>query len=177
MRKRSLSVLLTALIATVGAAIADDGPAVPYLVGEIQITAQNPVGLVPEGLRIDGHTSWVITEGIFTGTTGTSIDYLLIRPDGVGILDIRSYGVDPDGTPIAMTAKGFLGDPTLMPPIDAWLDPGFEAPDVDIPLHGAAWFQTMAPQYAFVNHTVFGFSGTLNPATGRIRLLYRSLAE
>ena len=177
MKKLSLSVCLAAMIAITGATFADDAPTVPYLTAEIQSTGQNPVGLVPEGLRIDGHATFVITDGLFAGTTGTSIDYSLVRPDGVTILDARGYGVDPDGTPVAMTLKGFYGDPTLMPPLEAWLDPDFEAPDADIPLHGAAWFQTMAPQHAFVNHTVFGFTGTINFATGRLHLTYRSLAE
>ena len=177
MKKLSLSFCLAATIAITGTTFADDAPAVPYLTAEIQSTTQNPIGLVPEGLRIDGHSTFVITDGLFAGTTGTAIDYTLIRPDGVAILDGRAYGLDPEGSPIAITLKGFYGDPTSMPPLEAWLDPDFVAPDAEIPLHGAAWFQTMAPEHAFVNQTVFGFTGTINFAAGQIRLTYRSLAE
>ena len=56
------------------------------------------------------------------------------------------------------------------------LDPEFEPQDADVPMHGAAWFQTMAPQYAFLNHTVFGCTGTANFATGFVRITCRSLA-
>jgi len=177
MKKLKLAICLAVSLALTGLAVADEMAAVPHLTVEFQANAQFPVGLVPEGLRMDSHSTWVITDGLFVGATGTAIDYLLIRHDGVGILDLRGYGVDPDGTPVGMTAKGFLGDPAFMPPLAAWLDPDFEVPDVDIPLHGAAWLQTMAPPYAFVNHTVFGFTGTVNPATGEIRMTFRSLAE
>jgi hypothetical protein len=44
-------------------------------------------------------------------------------------------------------------------------------------VHGAAWLQTMASAYTFVNHTVFGLRGTYNPATGETRITFRSLAD
>ena len=77
---------------------------------------------------------------------------------------------------MAWTVKGFAGDPATMPPLEAWLDPDF-VPDADVSLHGAAWFQTMDPSQAYLNHTVFAISGTVNLATGTIRAMAWSLVE
>ena len=175
MKKLLLAALMASVLAVSGMAIADDADARPYAVMEIQMVGQDFIGLVPEGIRFDGHSSGVITEGLLAGATTTGIDYLLYRHDGVGVLDIRGFAVHPDGVTSSMTMKGFLGEP--MPGmLEAMLDPDFEPPDVDIPLHGAAWFQTMASQYAFLNHTVFGCTGIANFVEGVARITCRSLA-
>ena len=164
------------LIVLASSAIAQEAAPVPSMVVEGQIHTMNFVGLVPEGLRLDGHVTGVITDGLFAGATGEWIDYLLIRHDGVGVVYVRGFFVDPDGVPVAFTLRGFLGEPQPEL-VQAMLDPEYEMPDVDMPVHGAAWFESMAPQYAFLNYTVFGATGTVNPATGVIRAVYRSLAE
>ncbi len=175
MKRLLFAALVVVLVAVAGTAIADDGSEAPYFVIEAQIIAQDFIGLVPEGLRLDGHTSGAITEGLLAGAAATGVDYQLYRHDGVSVLDIRGFAEHPDGVTVAMTLKGFLGEP--MPGmLEMMLDPSFEPPDVDAPLHGAAWFQTMAPQYAFMNHTVFGCTGTANGAQGVVRLTCRSLA-
>jgi hypothetical protein len=174
--KRLLLAALLTTVATIGiTAAADETNEAPTFVLEGQIVGQDLIGLVPEGLRLNGHTSGVITEGILVGATTNAIDYMHYRHDGVGVIHVRGYSVHPDGFTVAVTMKGFLGEPSPGL-LEAMLDPAFEPPDVDIPLHGAAWFETMAPAYAFLNHTVFGFSGTINMVTGALRVTYRSLA-
>jgi len=159
----------------VGTAIADDAAAERYMVFEIQHVGQDFIGLVPEGIRLDGHHTGVVTEGLNVGATSRSTDYFLYRHDGVGVMYTRGFAVHPDGVTIAMTLKGFLGEP--MPGLlEAMFDPAFEPPDVDVSLHGAAWFETMAPQYAFLNHTVFGCVGTVNLFQNVGRITCRSLA-
>jgi hypothetical protein len=176
MKKLLLAIGLAATLMVMGTAIAQDAPDTPYFVVEGEAVGQDFVGLVPEGLRIDGHTRGVVTDGLFAGATMSGIDYLLFRHDGVGVIDARWLLVDADGATVAITLKGYIGEPS---PgfLEAFLDPEFEPVDVDIPSHGAAWFQTMAPQYAFLNHTVFGFTGSLNIAQGVIRLTGRPLAR
>ncbi len=174
MRKLLLATIMAALVAITGTAIADDAMATPYYVVEVQVVDQNLVGLVPEGLRLDGHTRGVITEGLLAGATTTGIDYLLIRPDGVGVIYVRGFVEHPDGATAAFTMRGFLGEPAPGM-IEAMLDPEYVPPDVDIPLHGASWMEAMAPQDAYVNHTVFGFTGTINLAKGMLRITLRSL--
>ena len=47
------------------------------------------IGLVPEGGRLDAHFSGAITEGPLTGWRVDGIDYLLLRHDGIGVIDVR----------------------------------------------------------------------------------------
>ena len=175
MHTLTLAALMIALVAVPGTTIAQDAPDTPYFVVEVQLVEQNLVGLVPEGLRLDGHTRGAITEGLLAGATTTGIDYLLIRQDGVGVIDVRGFAQHPDGATAAFAMRGYLGEPAPGV-VEAMLDPEYVPPDADIPLHGASWWETMAPQYAFLNHTVFGFTGTINLATGMLRMTFRSLA-
>jgi hypothetical protein len=62
-----------------------------------------------------------------------------------------------------------------MPPLEAWFDPGF-VPDMDVALHGAAWFRNKG-SHDYLNHTVLAMRGTVNLATGTIRAKLWSLAE
>jgi hypothetical protein len=175
MKKLVLAVIMATLVAAAGTAIAENEPTLPYIVVEAQIVGQDVIGVVPEGLRIDSHTRGVVTEGILAGATTTGIDYMLIRHDGVSVLDARWLAVHADGLTVAITLRGFSGEPTPGL-LEAMLDPEFEFPDVDIPAHVAAWFHTMAPQYAFLNHTVFGCTGTVNMVEGVIRSTCRPLS-
>ena len=174
MKRLLLAAIMLALVAIGGTAIAEDAATTPSMVVEAQIVNMEVIGLVPEGLRIDSHTRGVVTEGFLAGATTTGVDYLLIRHDGVSVLDARWLVVHADGFSAAITIKGFSGEPTPGL-LEAMLDPEFEFPDVDSPAHAAAWFQTMAPQYAFLNHTVFGCNATINMVQGVIRSTCRPL--
>lgn len=159
-----------------GAAYADDVIDAPFFDLELQLVGMDFVGVVPEGMRFDGRTLGVVSDGMLSGAEVTAIDYLLFRHDGVGVVDVRGLAVHEDGTTAAMTFKGFLGEPTPGL-LEAMLDPAYAYEDVDMPVHGALWLQTMAPQYAFANHTVFGCVGAVNPAQGWVRYTCRALAH
>jgi len=180
MRKSCFAIALAVLVAIASSAFAQDERAEAYMVLEGQIDASTVIGLVPEGIRINSELSGEFTEGLFAGATAEWASYLHIRHDGVRVIDNQGYAEHQDGTRVAWTMKGYFaepGPPPLEMRIEAMRDPDFEFPDVDFALHGAAWFQTMAPEFAFVNHTVFRFNGTLNPNQGTVRLTFRSLAE
>ncbi len=180
MRRPPFTIVLAALVAIAGTALAQDERAEAYMILDGRIDSSVIVGLVPEGIRLDIELSGEFEEGVFAGATGTWTNYLLIRRDGVRVMDVRGYAEAPDGTRVVWTMKGFFGEPSPPPleaRIEAMLDPEFEYPDVDLRLHGAAWFQTMAPEYAFVNHTVFSFDGIVNPFQGTTRVTFRSLAD
>lgn len=177
MKLHPFSICLCALLAIAGTAIAEDTPATTFYTGEGTVVGYDFVGLVPGGLRLNSKFAGTVTDGLFAGSTSEGIDYVLIRPDFVMEMNAREIITIPDGPPVAVTIKGFWVPTMEMPPLEAMLDPDFEFADVEIPGHGAAWFETMAPQYAFLNHTVFSFTGTINIARGEIRLTYRSLAE
>ena len=135
------------------------------------------IGVVPEGRRLDSKTSGVVTEGLFAGNHVEGIDRVLFRHDGVMVIDYRGVILLPDGLAVGITLKGFMHDATLTPPFEAMLDAELEFADVDMPIHGAVWFQTMVPEHAFSNDRVFSFAGALDVAEGEVRAIYRSLVE
>jgi hypothetical protein len=143
---------------------------------EGHFTSLTQVGLVPEGLRLDVAFEAKVTEGPATGGTVTGIDYVVLRPDGVGVLDVRSLVRTPSGTTISGQARGYLTSPAAMPPLAALLAPDFEWPDVDFNLHGAITLRTMDPALAAVNHTMYGYTGTANVARNELKVRSRSLA-
>lgn len=170
-------ICLAALLALAGTALADaHGAANGYSV-EATVTAIHPIGLVPGGLRMNGHFAGTITDGLFAGSSFEGVDYNLMRPDGVLVANVHMLIAIPDGPPVAVRIKGFWVPTHEFPPLEAFLDPEFEFPDIEIPGHMAVWHETMLPQYAHLNHTLFGFSGTLNLARGELRWTVRSLAE
>ena len=180
MRKSLLNVVLAALIVVAGSAVAQDEPAMADMVLEGRMNAHNLIGLVPEGIRLDSYASGEFTEGPLAGGTGEWTDYLLIRHDGVRVIDVRGYAEDPEGRPVVWTMKGYFaepGPPPLEMRIEAMQDPDFEFPDVEFMVHGAAWFQTMAPEFAPLNYTVYAFTGTLNPFQGRMRITFRPIPQ
>ena len=171
------TICLAALLALTGTAFADAHVEANGYTLEVTITDTTIYGLVPGGMRAD--PSWVgtVTEGLFAGGAVTGIDYILMRPDGVIVIDARMSIATPYGLPVAARIQGYWVPTVEMPPLEAMLDPDFEFPDIDIPGHAVVWHETMLPQYAHLNHTLFAFSGTLNLARGELRWTVRSLAE
>ena len=180
MRKPLFTVVLSLLIGVAGSALAQAEPAEAHMVLEGQIHTNNLVGLVAEGIRMEVHLSGEFTEGLFAGATAEWTNHMVIRRDGVRLMDVRGYAETPDGTRLVWTMKGYLGEPSPPPlevRIEAMLDPEFQYPDGDVMFHGAAWFETMAPEFAFVNHTVFSFTGAVNPRDGDTRVTFRPIVD
>ena len=178
MKKTLSAIILGASLVVTGSVAADELQLPLAFSLEAHVIGMELVGLVPEGLRFDVHVDIELKgDRMFGGATGSAIDYLLVRHDGVLIADVRAIGVLVDGTPFAYSSQGIVGDPTIVPPLEAWLDPEFESPDMDLPYHLVMRFQTMAPQYAFVHYTVFGCRGTVNPGAGVVRFNCDSLAD
>jgi hypothetical protein len=135
---------------------------------QAQVNRIAPIGLLPEGLRIDVGFAGTLTEGPLTGAAIEGIDYLLIRHDGVAVIDARELVTGADGTTISLRVDGYIVPPFEMPELSALLDPSFSWPDVDLPLHGAARPQSAAPALQAVNRTVYAFTGTVNMARGSL---------
>lgn len=144
---------------------------------QAQLNRIAPIGLVPEGLRIDVGFGGAMTEGDLAGSSIEGVDYLLIRRDGVAVIDARELVVAGDGAAMSVHAEGYIVPPFEMPPLEALLEPDFAWPDVDLPLHGSARLQSSAPGLAAVNHLVYGFNGSVNMATGSLIVRARSLDE
>ena len=135
---------------------------------QAQVNRIAPVGLVPEGLRIDLGFAGTLTEGTLTGAAIDGTDYLLIRPDGVAVVDARELVTGADGTTASVRVDGYIVPPFQMPELPALLDPSFSWPDADLPMHGSARWQSAAPALDAVNRSVYACTGTVNMARGSI---------
>jgi hypothetical protein len=144
---------------------------------EATITRVVPIGLVPEGLRLDAYYQGRMTEGPLTGDTVDGVDYLLLRRDGVGVIDVRQVFSGEGGRTVTTRVHGYLTPSGPMPPLEAMADPGFAWPDAEIPMHGAVDLRTAAPELQELNATVYGFTGTVNVARGELRIRAQSLAR
>lgn len=144
---------------------------------QAQVNRIAPIGLVPEGLRIDVGFAGAVTDGDLAGSSIEGVDYLLIRPDGVGVIDARELIIAGEAASASVHAEGYVVPPFEMPPLRALLEPDFAWPDVDLPIHGAARLQSASPGLDAVNRLVYGFNGSVNMATGSLVVRARSLAE
>ena len=177
MQRLLTTICLAALLALAGTAFADAHVAANGYTTEATVTGIHPIGLVPGGLRMNGHFAGTIIDGLFAGSSFEGIDYNLMRPDGVLVADVHMLIAIPDGPPVGVRMQGFWVPTFEMPPLEAFLDPDFEFPDMEIPGHAVVWHETMLPQYAHLNHTLFAFSGTLNLARNEARWTVRPFAE
>lgn len=143
---------------------------------QAKVTRIRPIGLTARGLRLDISLIGSVTEGWLTGCTVDIIDYLLIRPDGVAVVDARDLISDGDRVIAALRAEGYIVPPFPMPELSVLADPNFQWPDVDLPMHGAHFWETADEALSTAAATVYGFTASANIATGVLKLSARSLA-
>jgi len=75
---------------------------------DASITRVIPIGLVPEGLRLDAHYQGTMTEGPMTGDAVEGVDHFLLRRDGVGVVDVRQVFSAATGRTVATEVHGYL---------------------------------------------------------------------
>jgi hypothetical protein len=127
------------------------------------------IGIVPEGLRMANTFEGVATNGIFAGARVWGVDHLLVRRDGVSVIDaqktislgernhyeyVHGYCLPPDGMQV--------------PPLEVTLEPGFAWPDVLFPIIGSSTFRTADPGLAYLNRVVTRIEGWASFATGSL---------
>lgn len=136
---------------------------------EARITAMVPIGLMPEGVRLDAHFEGRVVEGELAGATVAGIDYLRFRSDGVGVLDVREV-LMRDGDCVEVRAGGYVipAAGVALPSAEVMLAPEFEWPEVELPVHGFATFATATQQWQQLNRTVGTFNGIANPGAGTL---------
>lgn len=144
---------------------------------EADVTETIPVGLVPEGIRLDVHFSGRVVEGALSGATLRGIDYLLLRADGIGVVDAHDVISTETGQHISAHGQGYTIPPSevQMPPPEVMLSPEFQWPEAPIPMHGFALCRTGAHELAWMNRTALGFEGTVNMGAGKIMVEVRAL--
>jgi hypothetical protein len=138
---------------------------------EARLTDLNPVGILPEGLRMANSFEGTVTEGPLAGARIWGVDHFLVRPDGVGVIDApetlsrgdlhvighaRAYALPPEGAPV--------------PQLDAMLDPAFEWPDVPFRIQGAVNFRAARPDLDWMNRTFAVINGEVNMRTGALTI-------
>ena len=177
MKHLLLAAYVALMAGVVGTAIAQDAPMPTFTTHEAQLVRADVIGLLPHGMRVNSHYAGTVTEGLFAGLPVEGIDYVLIRYDGVMVIDSRGVILLPTGLVVGYSLKGYWDAPVEMPPLEALLDPEFQFPDEDVPGHGVAWFETMVPEYAFLNHTLFAWTGVINLGKQEVWGHYRALSE
>lgn len=98
-----------------------------------------------------------ITGGSFSGPKLSGIvlpggaDWQVIRPDGVAFLDARYTLQTADGALVYVKNRGYRHGP---PQVVARLARGEEVDPALYYMRTTPWFETSAPQYAWLNRTV-----------------------
>jgi len=142
----------------------------PLIRFEATITDIVPIGLVPEGMRLDIHLEGQATAGMLAGARVRGIDYLLIRADGVGVIDAYEVLDAGERRFVSAHAQGYSIPPEGMeaPTPDELLSPDFVWPDAPIPIHGFALYRTGASDLAHLNRTIASFRGHVNPGRSEL---------
>lgn len=137
-----------------------------------------PIGPVPEGIRMANAFEGVVTQGLLEGARVWGIDHLLLRADGVAVIDaqktisrgsthlyehVRGYGLPPEGM--------------ALPPVEVMLDPAFEWPDVLFPVLGSSTFRAADPELAYLSSVVARVDGWFSFATGSLAIETRLLTH
>ena len=137
---------------------------------EGSLTETVPVGLVPEGIRLDVRFEAQVTAGLLVGARVRGIDYLLLRGDGVGVIDAYETVEAGDGRVVSAHAQGYVVPPESveLPPPEVLLSPEFAWPDLPLPMHGFALYRTGASDLAHLNRMAASFQGHVNVGRGRI---------
>lgn len=141
------------------------------------LTEVVPVGLVPEGIRLDAHFTGSIVEGLLHGAQVRGVDYLLLRSDGVGVINVYEVVTTTAGEHVSVHAQGYVVPPDgmSMPPPDVMLGPRFKWPDVPLPMHGFALCRTGAKRLSAFNRTALAFEGTANVGTRKLEVSARAV--
>ncbi len=137
---------------------------------EGSLTETVPVGLVPEGIRLDGHFEAQVTAGVLVGARVRGIDYLLLRQDGVAVINAYETIDAGDGRVVSAHAQGYIVPPEglELPPPEVLLSPEFTWPDLPLPMHGFALYRTGAPDLAHLNRIAASFHGHVNVGRAQI---------
>ena len=137
---------------------------------EADLSEPVPIGLVPEGIRVDFPFSGSIVEGQLAGAKLRGIDYLLLRADGVAVINAHEVVTTPSGQHVSLHAQGYITLPEGMelPTPEVLLSPEFRWPDVPLAMHGFVLARTGAPDLAWLNRTALAFTGSTNVSTGKL---------
>ncbi len=138
-----------------------------------------PIGIVPEGLRMANSFEGRVSEGEFLGARVWGIDHLLLRSDGVCVIDAQKTISQGNGLHIYEHVRGYCLPPTglKVPPLEVLLQPGFQWPDMDFPVVAFSTFRAGVPHYAYLNDAMARIDGWANFSTGGLAIETRLVAH
>jgi hypothetical protein len=127
-----------------------------------------PIGLTPEGIRMTVDYDGTITTGMLEGARVWGSDPLLLRADGVGVIETAKTIFDGT-TALYEHVRGYCIPPegVEVPAPEVILDPSFEWPDVEFPILGSSTFRAGNPEHGHLNTTIAVIEGWANFATQR----------
>jgi hypothetical protein len=131
-----------------------------------------PIGITPEGLRMANTYEGTVTDGDFEGARIWGTDHLLLRRDGVCVIDAQTLISQGSDIHVYEHVHGYCLPPEGMqvPPLEMLVEPGFEWPDVDFPIVGFSTFSAAAPEYEYLNDATARIDGWANFATGGLAI-------
>lgn len=136
----------------------------------------NIIGLVPEGLLMANSFEGRVTHGLMKGARVWGVDHLLIRSDGVSVIDAPKT-ISLDDRHLFEHVRGYCLPPLGMPipPLSTMLSPGFEWPDVPFSVRGTSLFRTADPALAHLSSAIARIDGRVWFSTGRLEVETRLL--
>jgi hypothetical protein len=128
-----------------------------------------PIGLVPEGFRLVLSFEGAVTEGDFVGARVWGTDHLLLRRDGVGVIDAPKT-ISTSSGQLFEHLRGYCLPPEGMtlPPLEALLSSDFSWPDALFPIQGFSTFRAGSPELSYLNRALATVDGWSNLSTGRL---------
>jgi Protein of unknown function (DUF3237) len=134
-----------------------------------------PVGVYRDGLRFHNSFEGTITDGLFAGGRIFGLDEFTLRPDGVGVVDAPEI-IETTDARLQVRVRGYVVPPTDMqfPGLEVVTSPGFQFPDIDFRFTGAAFIEAVDERYQRFNSVVGVLEGTVNMASGAIKVEARA---
>lgn len=130
-----------------------------------------PIGLVPEGLRMANSYEGRVTEGAFPGARVWGIDHLLVRRDGVSVIDSqKTISLADGGGHLYEEVRGYCLPPEGLevPPLEAMLSPDFTWPEVPFAVQGSSTFRSAVPGFEHLNRAIARIDGWVSFVTGAL---------
>jgi hypothetical protein len=139
-----------------------------------------PIGMVAEGFRVNAHYNGTVVEGPLAGAVVNGVDHVLVRRDGISLMDVHQVMITTAGEAIAVHARGY-GAAAGIPAAELLLKRAIEWPDQPSGFLGTAFTQTGSPEHAWMNGCILAYSGVANLGTGSLhvsaRVLTREMCE
>jgi hypothetical protein len=130
-----------------------------------------PIGLIPEGLLMANAFEGTVTEGLLRGGRVWGVDHLLIRSDGISVIDAPKT-ITLGDVSLFEHVRGYCVPPAdlQLPSLDRLVEPEFAWPDVPFRVVATSTFKVAHPQLAHLRAAIAVIEGRVSFATGRLQV-------